>query len=67
MDEVLYDLYDVNKKIEKAHRLAPQGTAKAIIAGMYSDLFNKIAEFRKYIEKFSDSGLGRSKSLGKTS
>jgi len=51
LDGVLQDLYNTNKKIEKAHELAPQGPAKAIIAGLHSDLFNQAAEFRKYVEQ----------------
>lgn len=48
LDEVIHDLYGTTKKLEQAHELAPEGPAKAIIAGLYSDFFNKVAEFRKY-------------------
>ena len=51
LNDVLQDLFNTNKKIEKAHELAPQGPAKAIIAGLHSDLFNQAAEFRKYIDQ----------------
>jgi hypothetical protein len=51
LDSVMVDLQNTNKKLEKAHQVAPQGTARAIVAGLHSDLFNKIAEFRKYVEK----------------
>ena len=49
LKDILQDLANTNKKIEKAHELAPQGPAKAIVAGMHSDLFNKVAEFRTHI------------------
>lgn len=58
MKDVLQDLYDTNKKIEQAHSLAPQGPAKAIVAGMHSDLFNKVAEFRKHIEELMKLSKG---------
>jgi hypothetical protein len=51
LDAVLQGLADTNKKVEHAHELAPQGPAKAIVAGLHSDLFNQIGEFRKYVEK----------------
>lgn len=51
LDDVMHDLYATNKKIEKAHELAPMGPAKAIVAGLHSDLFNKVAEFRKHVEQ----------------
>ena len=51
LDGIVSDLYGVTKKIEKAHELAPQGTAKAIVTGLHSDLFNNVAEFRKYVEQ----------------
>lgn len=51
LDSVLQDLYSTNKKVEKAHELAPEGPAKVIVAGIYSDLFNKVAEIRKYAEQ----------------
>jgi hypothetical protein len=51
LDDILKDLYDTNKKVEKAHELAPAGPAKAIVMGLHSDLFNKVAEFRKYVEE----------------
>lgn len=51
LDVIMQDLANTNKKLEKAHEVAPQGTAKAIVAGLHSDLFNKIAEFRKYVEQ----------------
>lgn len=51
LDSILQDLYNTNKKVEKAHELAPQGPAKAIVAGIHSDLFNKVAEIRKYAEQ----------------
>jgi len=49
LDSVLRDLYDTNKKLERAHQLAPSGPSKAIVMGLHSDLFNKAAEFRKYV------------------
>ena len=51
LDNILQDLQNTNKKVEKAHELAPQGPAKAIVAGLHSDLFNQVAEFRKYVEQ----------------
>lgn len=51
LDSVVQDLYDANKKVEKAHALAPAGPAKAIVMGLHSDLFNKLADFRKYVEQ----------------
>ena len=51
MDDIMQDLYDTTKKIEKAHQLAPAGAGKAIVAGLHSDLFNKVAEFREYVNK----------------
>ena len=48
LDEVIKDLYETTKKLEQAHESAPEGPARAIIAGLYSDFFNKVAEFRKY-------------------
>lgn len=51
LDTILQDLYNTNKKVEKAHQLAPGGTAKAIVAGIHSDLFNKVSEFRKYVQQ----------------
>lgn len=49
LDQVLQDLQDTNRKIEKAHQIAPVGPARAIVAGLHSDLFNQTAEFRKYV------------------
>ena len=51
LDVIMQELYATNKHLEKAHDAAPEGTAKAIVAGLHSDLFNKISEFRKYVEK----------------
>ena len=51
LDDIMQSLLDTNKKIEKAHELAPSGAAKAIVAGLHSDLFNKVAEFRDYIKQ----------------
>jgi hypothetical protein len=51
LDGVMDDLNHAGKKVEKAHELAPAGNAKAIVAGLHSDLFNKVAEFRKYVEQ----------------
>lgn len=51
LDSIVSDLYGVTKKVEKAHELAPQGPAKAIVTGLHSDLFNQVAEFRKYVEQ----------------
>jgi hypothetical protein len=51
LDSVMQDLSDASKKVEKAHGLAPEGTARAIVAGLHSDLFNKTSEFRKHIEQ----------------
>jgi len=60
LDSVLSDLGATNKKIEKAHEIAPQGPARAIIAGLHSDLFNKVAEFRKYIAQLKKLAAGGS-------
>lgn len=54
LDSIMQDLTGTGKKIEKAHELAPAGQAKAIVAGLHSDLFNKAAEFRKYIEQLKN-------------
>lgn len=54
LDSIVNDLYGVTKKVEKAqkaHELAPGGAAKAIVTGLHSDLFNQVAEFRKYVER----------------
>lgn len=51
LDSILQDLYNTNKKVEKAHELAPQGPAKAIVAGIHSDILNKAGEIRKYVEQ----------------
>ncbi len=51
LDSIMMDLQTTGKKLEKAHEAAPEGTAKAIVAGLHSDLFNKAAEFRKYVEQ----------------
>lgn len=54
LDSILQDLANTNKKVEQAHQAAPSGPAKAIVAGIHSDLFNKVAEFRKYIEQLKN-------------
>ena len=51
LDAIMTDLQSLNKKIEKAHELAPAGAAKAIVTGIHSDIFNKSAEIRKYVEQ----------------
>lgn len=51
LDSVLRDLLDANRKVERAHQLAPNGPAKAIVMGLHSDLFNQVAGFRKYVEQ----------------
>ena len=58
MKAIIQDLYNTNKKIEQAHQLAPAGAGKAVVAGMHSDLFNKIAEFRKHVEELMKLGKG---------
>ena len=40
LDKALDDLHRAGKKIETAHEVAPAGAAKAIVAGLHSDLFN---------------------------
>ncbi len=49
LKQVMEDLQATNKKIEQAHEVAPGGVAKAILAGLHSDLFNTMAEFRKHV------------------
>lgn len=61
LDAILQDLYDTNKKIETAHKLAPGGAAKAIVAGLHSDLFNKVAEFRDYIAQLKQISAAEEK------
>lgn len=61
LDKVLQDLHDTGKKLEKAHELAPGGTAKAIVAGLHSDLFNKAAEFRQYVNQLKKISASASK------
>jgi hypothetical protein len=51
LDAILMGLQDLNKKVEAAHGLAPGGAAKAIVTGIHSDIFNKAAEVRKYVEQ----------------
>lgn len=51
LDQIVQHLFNINKEVEEAHKLAPQGPAKAIVAGIHSDLFNKVAEIRKYVEQ----------------
>lgn len=51
LDSILMDLQNLNKKVERVHQVAPQGPAKAIVAGIHSDIFNKAAEVRKYVEQ----------------
>jgi hypothetical protein len=51
LDAILMDLQNLNKKVEQAHELAPAGPAKAIVVGIHSDIFNKAAEVRKYVEQ----------------
>ena len=49
--DVMKALQDANKKVERAHELAPTGPAKAIIAGIHSEIFNQIAELRPHIDQ----------------
>jgi hypothetical protein len=58
LDNVMQDLAGANKKVEQAHQLAPAGTAKAIVAGLHSDLFNKISEFRGYVAQLKKLAQG---------
>ena len=51
LDKFMEDLFGLNKQVEELHKVAPQGPAKAIVAGIHSDLFNKAAEIRKYVEQ----------------
>ena len=51
LGDIMQALQAAEKKVEKAHEMAPAGVAKAIVAGLHSDLFNKIAEFRDHIRK----------------
>lgn len=51
LDQIVQNLFNINKEVEEAHKLAPAGPAKAIVAGIHSDLFNKVAEIRKYVEQ----------------
>ena len=55
LNRTLYDMQSLLKTVERAHQLAPQGTAKAIIAGIHSDLFNQAAEIRKYVERLKNN------------
>lgn len=61
LDDIMGDLQGVNKKVEKAHQFAPGGTAKAVVAGIHSDLFNKIGEFRKYVAQLKGMARGGDK------
>lgn len=58
LDKIVQDLFNINKQVEEAHKAAPQGTAKAIVAGIHSDLFNKVAEIRKYVEQLKSIAKG---------
>jgi len=58
LDQIVQNLYNINKEVEEAHKLAPQGPAKAIVAGIHSDLFNKVAEIRKYVEQLKGMAKG---------
>ena len=51
LDDSMNQLLQVNKSLEVAHQMAPEGEAKATIAGMHNDMFQKIAEFRGYVRK----------------
>ena len=58
LDDIVQKLFSINKEVEEAHKLAPQGAAKAIVAGIHSDLFNKVAEIRKYVEQLKSMAKG---------
>ena len=49
--EFLEQLWKLNERLNDVHKAAPPGPAKAIVAGMHSDLFNKIAEFRDHVKQ----------------
>ena len=49
--EFLEQLWKLNERLNDVHKAAPSGPAKAIVAGMHSDLFNKIAEFRDHVKQ----------------
>lgn len=51
LDDIVDDMYRTTQKLERAHQLAPGGTAKAIVAGLYNDAFNQLSEFRKYVQE----------------
>jgi hypothetical protein len=51
LDAAMESFLQVNKSLESAHALAPEGEARATIAGLHSDIFNKIAEFRGYVRR----------------
>ncbi len=58
LDKIMADFQNLGKEVEEAHKLAPQGAAKAIVAGIHSDLFNKGAEIRKYVEQLKRMAQG---------
>jgi hypothetical protein len=58
LDQIVQHLFNINKEVEEAHKLAPMGPAKAIVAGIHSDLFNKVAEIRKYVEQLKGMAKG---------
>jgi len=49
--QFLEELWKLNEKLNDVHKAAPGGPAKAVVAGMHSDLFNKIGEFREHISQ----------------
>ena len=64
LQNFLNDLYALNQKLEAVHEMAPGGPPKAVIAGIHSDLFNKIAEFRKHMDQLkgmANSGSSQKK------
>lgn len=51
LDSILQDFSGITKKLEKAHELAPEGIAKAIVMGLHSDTFNDLSKVRKYVRQ----------------
>jgi hypothetical protein len=51
LDKVLGQLKQADNSLIAAHNDAPQGEARAIIAGLHQDLFQMMHDFRGYIQK----------------
>ncbi len=61
LDQIEQDLADTGKTIEQAHQNAPGGESKAILQGLYQDLFNTIHEFRGWIRKLRSPSMSTPK------